>query len=250
MGKRRDRDSDVDVDDIIDSMNLDNGLRLAFSELTADEQTALLADFANSASLPNSAFKKARVDLPSFCAAKWSTFAEEFGLPTDAGELKLKSFHTPKYQLPPSLHQAMFANAWRWQDVYREKIDQEMEEDRLRLLEPVCQPNSDNMRRTDDWLMMQYIVPIVALFQGRVIDKPEQAMLETTYSTGGEVKHKVSMSFLCASPVTYISQMFMVGGVLFFVIEFKPDRPTKHNLVQLLLELLCAYFLLRTHPWY
>ena len=38
----------------------------------------------------------------------------------------------------------------------------------------------------------QYIVPIVALFQGRVIDEPEQTMVETKYSTGG-VEHEVSM---------------------------------------------------------
>ena len=43
--------------------------------------------------------------------------------------------------------------------------------------------------------MMQYIVPIVALFQGRIIDKPEQSMMETRYSTGGEVEHEVSTLF-------------------------------------------------------
>jgi hypothetical protein len=42
---------------------------------------------------------------------------------------------------------------------------------------------------------MQYIVPIVALFQGRIIDKPEQPMMETRYSTGGEVEHEVSTLF-------------------------------------------------------
>lgn len=42
---------------------------------------------------------------------------------------------------------------------------------------------------------MQYIVPIVALFQGRVIDKPEQAMDESKYLTGGEVEHEVSTWF-------------------------------------------------------
>ena len=40
---------------------------------------------------------------------------------------------------------------------------------------------------------MQYIVPIVALFQGRVIDKPEQTMVRTKYSTGGDVAHEVSI---------------------------------------------------------
>ena len=45
---------------------------------------------------------------------------------------------------------------------------------------------------------MQYMVPIVALFQGRVIDKPEQIMSKTKYSTGGEVEHEVSMTLLYA----------------------------------------------------
>jgi hypothetical protein len=53
--------------------------------------------------------------------------------------------------------------------------------------------------------MMQYIVPIVALFQGRVIDEPEQAMAETQYSTGGDVEHEVRMCFfICESSITDI----------------------------------------------
>lgn len=43
---------------------------------------------------------------------------------------------------------------------------------------------------------MQYIVPIVALSQGRVIDKPAQrTVVKTKYSTGGEVEHEVSTLF-------------------------------------------------------
>jgi hypothetical protein len=46
--------------------------------------------------------------------------------------------------------------------------------------------------------MMQYIVPIIALFQGRVADEPKEAMVETQYSTGSDIEHEVSMSFhLC-----------------------------------------------------
>ena len=41
---------------------------------------------------------------------------------------------------------------------------------------------------------MQYVVPLMALFQGRVIDTPEQAMIGTQYSTGGGVDHEVSMT--------------------------------------------------------
>ena len=47
---------------------------------------------------------------------------------------------------------------------------------------------------------MQYIVLILALFQGHVVDKPEQTMMETKYSTRGQVEHKVSPSYyLCSA---------------------------------------------------
>ena len=51
---------------------------------------------------------------------------------------------------------------------------------------------------------MQYIVPIVALFQGRVIDKPEQTMIKTKYLTGDEVEHEVSILFNVAGSDTDI----------------------------------------------
>ena len=40
----------------------------------------------------------------------------------------------------------------------------------------------------------QYLVRIIGLFQGRVIDNPEQATLETGFATGGEVEHEVYIS--------------------------------------------------------
>jgi len=50
----------------------------------------------------------------------------------------------------------------------------------------------------------------LALFQGRVIDKPE-------VGTTGEVEHSV----------------IMIGGILFFVIEAKSNKPTNNDLAQL-----------------
>jgi hypothetical protein len=41
---------------------------------------------------------------------------------------------------------------------------------------------------------MEYIVPIMSLFQGRVFDLPEQAMAENKYSTGSDIQHEVSIS--------------------------------------------------------
>jgi hypothetical protein len=43
--------------------------------------------------------------------------------------------------------------------------------------------------------MWQYIVPIIALFQGRLVDAPEEPMMATKYSTGGGVEHEVSINF-------------------------------------------------------
>ena len=42
-----------------------------------------------------------------------------------------------------------------------------------------------------DDVLLQYVVPIIALFDGRVVDKPEQPLTATRYSTGGEVEHQV-----------------------------------------------------------
>jgi hypothetical protein len=133
MGKR---DRDIDVDEIFSSINLDKGLRSAVLDLTQDELAVLLAELANHANLPNAAFKKAGVDLPSFSTVKWSEFSAQYGLPANPSSfnLKLDSFTTPRYQLPPSLHEALFENAWQWQDVYGEKIVQQRQ---LRLMEPV-----------------------------------------------------------------------------------------------------------------
>ena len=137
---RRNRE-DIYVDELINSINLDKGLRAGLSELTADELAALLADFANLANLSTAAFIKARIGLPSFSMVKWAEFAADYGLPRNPLRLELNPFTTPRYRLPPSLHETMFENAWRWQDVYREKADQEREEGKLRLLESVCQLN-------------------------------------------------------------------------------------------------------------
>ena len=136
---------DIDVDSLVELINLDNGLVEGLLQLDRDELAWLLAHIANEANITTTTFKKARIDLPSFSVAKWSKFAEQFGLPEDASALELEPFTTPTYRLPLSLQQAMFEHAWRWQDVYREKFEHTTEEGKVRLLDPVCQPNSDHI---------------------------------------------------------------------------------------------------------
>jgi hypothetical protein len=87
----------------------------------------------------------------------------------------------------------------------------------------------------------QYIVPILSLFHGRVINKPEEVMPASEFSTGGDVEHEVSPRSK-HSKIIYakLLQIVMIGGILFFVIEAKLGMPTSNNLAQLFLELLCA----------
>ena len=144
MPSKRSKD-DIDIESLVESVPLDKGLVDGLQQLDRDELAAVLAHVANVANISTAAFKKTRIELPSFSVAKWSNFAEQFGLPQNVLKLELEPFTTPRYRLPPSLHEAMFENAWRWQDVYREKVDHTREEARVRILDPVCQPNSGYM---------------------------------------------------------------------------------------------------------
>ena len=144
MPRKRSKD-DIDIESLVESVPLDKGLVKGLQQLHRDELVAVLAHVANVANISTAAFKRARTELPSFSVAKWSVFTKQLGLPQDVSKLVLEPFTTPRYRLPPTLHEAMFENAWRWQDVYREKVDYAREEAELGLLDPVCQPNSGYM---------------------------------------------------------------------------------------------------------
>ncbi|KIK08823.1 hypothetical protein K443DRAFT_671881 [Laccaria amethystina LaAM-08-1] len=118
---------------------------------------------------------------------------------------RFDSFSLTPVHLPPSFHDTTAAAAWRTQDVYQERPSQERYEARIRAFDT-------------------YLIPIVALFQGRIIDQPEHPMASTAYSSGGEVEHS----------------LFMIGGILFFVIEMKLGHEGQDNITQLFLELLSA----------
>ena len=200
---------DIDVNDIISSINLNKGLVKGLLDLNCDELAAVMAEIANQAEIPTATIKKTRADLPSFSTMKWSHFALQFGLPLNPMHIHytmLQSFKTPRYRLPPSLHKVMFENGWHWQDVYRERHAQTREEARMRILDLVCQLNNGYLCFVLINDVMQYIVPIVALFQGRILDMPEEAKMATKYSTGSEFEHGVSTWFnLCR--LSHISQI-------------------------------------------
>jgi hypothetical protein len=133
MPKRN--NDEVDVKDLISSNKelIDDLL-----QLDRDELVVVLAHIANEARISTNLLKTARIDLPSFSAAKWSDLAPQLGLPQNVSQVDLYTFQTPRYHLPLSLHEAMFENAWSWQDVCQEKIDQTRVEGSVRILDPVC----------------------------------------------------------------------------------------------------------------
>ncbi|KAF8348673.1 hypothetical protein F5887DRAFT_1249664 [Amanita rubescens] len=192
-----------DVDSIVESE--DNGLMDRLLQVDRDELTKLLADISNEASITTAMIKAAKTELSSFSTTKWAKFAKTHDLPKNPSDLQLKHFSTPRYRLPLSLQVSMFENAWRWHDVYGEKIVHTREAPKVKILEPS---------------LMQYIAPILALFQGRLIDKPEGPTINTEYSSGGEVEHEVG---------TF---------ALFFVMEF--GHLHDNVLAQVFLELLAA----------
>jgi hypothetical protein len=71
--------------------------------------------------------KGAQTPLPSFSKTGWADFAARVGLPKRSRELKLDSFQTPIYQLPPSFHKTVFEGSWHAQDVYQELVEQTRE---------------------------------------------------------------------------------------------------------------------------
>jgi len=76
-------------------------------------------------------------------------------------------------------------------DVYQERTYQDREAIRVKLLEPVSFGFS-LFSVTTDKIQTQWFVPILAIFEGRVIDTPESAMAAAAFfSSGGAVEHKV-----------------------------------------------------------
>ncbi|KAF8221790.1 hypothetical protein L208DRAFT_1414470, partial [Tricholoma matsutake] len=200
------------AEEVAASVNLEEGWLDKLLELPTDELAKLLGDIANHGKVKTAVIKKARTSLPSFSGVKRSDFAERFGLPDSLENNRFERVVTPVYRLPPSIHEIMFEAGWRTQDVYQERQAQRREVARVRIMDP-------------------YLVRIIGLFQGRVIDKPEQDMLETEYASGGEV----SMSL-----TTVLPHIFMIGGTLFFIAKFKLDISLEDNVAQLFVKILAT----------
>lgn len=180
------------AEEVETSVDLEDGWLDKFLTMTTDDLARLLGEIANHGNVKTSAIKKARTSLPSFSGAKWRPFAETFGFPATFDNDLFERVSTPVYWLPAPIHEIMFEAAWCTQDVYQERQVQRREEARVRIMDPVCQQKC--LLSFSILGYAQYLVRIIGLFQGRVIDKPEQAMLETEFASSGEVEHEVRIS--------------------------------------------------------
>ena len=162
--------------------------------LSTDELAKLLGLVANRGKVKTTTFKMARTKLPSFFGAKWIDFVKGSGFcPTleDNHCWQFDHVVTPVYRLPPSIHEIMFEEAWHIQDVYRERRVQNSQEARSRIMDPVWCLQSHLFYFSWSLRYPQYLVRIIGLFQGRVIDKLEQDILE---SDANGVEHEVRLS--------------------------------------------------------
>ena len=50
-------------------------------------------------------------------------------------------------------------------------------------------------------LYAKYLIPIVGLFDGRIVDLPERLMMSSSYFSRGEIEHTVSVLLnICPAP--------------------------------------------------
>ena len=74
------------------------------------------------------------------------------------------------------------------------------------------------------YYLLQWHVPVCALFKGRIVDRPEHPMPDTPETSGSMVEHEV----------------YMMGGIILIVIELKLYfKDLLDHFAQVLLELAC-----------
>ena len=140
--------------------------------------------------------------VPGFSKPRWEKVAAQFGLEVDKGMPQLKSFAVPRAFLPPSFHREVMKHSAQWLDVYQETESHNQEAARVRLMDAVC--TSFLMARNIVLTIFtsQWHVPVCALFEGRIVDRPGHLTPETS---GGWVEHEV----------------YMIEGIILIVIELK-----------------------------
>ena len=132
---------------------------------------------------------------------KWTEVAPLYRVPRgllNRYRLRLDSrWSPPLCMLPPSMHKAMIKAGWRLMDVYEEKRVQNMDV-----------VGSTSLMRYAQLLLrilcvlrlwMQWLVSILSLFEGRLMDLLDLDEPRTEFSSGGRVEHQVTTLNECHS---------------------------------------------------
>lgn len=129
-----------------------------FKDLAPDAQLVVMAKMHYLLNIDPHAFKRVCAHiLSSSSESKWNDLAPRLGLPANLEMMmrrELGTFTPPLCMLPPSLLESMYKNGWQNMDVYQEKVDQAAERAKAKLLDPI-------------------LLPILAIFQGRIVDTCE-----------------------------------------------------------------------------
>ncbi|KAJ7132089.1 hypothetical protein C8R44DRAFT_773015 [Mycena epipterygia] len=201
--KQMSEDSGEEMDEILEEVGLTPDILKTLQ--AHPEATKVVAELANRMRIPDTTLKSARRNLPSFSNITWKEVAAYFTLDFSFNVLVFDPIQTVEACfLPPSFHKKNYPHAWSAMDVYAEPTEQVLEASKVRLLD-------------------SFLIPIFALFAGRVADLPEKPMPRTALSSGSSVEH----------------ELFIVGNVLFFVIELKKLLDTE-SYAQLFAELYSA----------
>ncbi|KAJ7213602.1 hypothetical protein GGX14DRAFT_445532, partial [Mycena pura] len=205
MRKQKITDEDSDIEDLMEDVGLTPKVLATLK--AHPEATKIVAEVVNRLGIKDSALKRARLELPSYLNITWSQVASHFRLSHTFTRLDFDPIPgVTLCYLPPSFHHELYMRSWSAMNVYAEPAERMLEAPRVRLLDI-------------------YLVPLFALFAGRIEDCPEHVMPETEFSSGGSVEHKI----------------FIVHNILFLVIELKARFDNmERNIAHLFAELYSA----------
>ncbi|KAJ7213604.1 hypothetical protein GGX14DRAFT_619159 [Mycena pura] len=226
MPKRKTLDEDSDIEDLMEEVGLTPEVLATLK--THPKSTKIVADIVNRLGIKDSALTRARLELPSFLNITWSQVASRFALSRSFSWLNFVIDPIPGVTLcylPPSFHRELYMRSWSAMNVYAEPTEHISEVPRVRLLDIARLVSLFSIPWSPGLNLSQYLVPIFALFAGRIEDFPEHAMPESEFLSGGSVEHKI----------------FIVGNILFLVIELKACFDNmERNVAHLFAELYSA----------
>ncbi|TDL17829.1 hypothetical protein BD410DRAFT_793862 [Rickenella mellea] len=148
------------------------------SNTSAGVLTALVAWIANEAGLSSTDIALARAEVAAdLTRAKWTEAGPQLGFNEDPLAVELKVYSPLYCFLPSIVHREIFVRAWHALDAFEESFLHHEDDIGFRLLDI-------------------YIIPTIAPFGGRVVDRPRVSVQRNSndFSVGDGVEHQIVAS--------------------------------------------------------